>query len=195
MLDAVCFKRHTAQRGQAESLDSHDGLKPSPQAIRVFKRQHQPVCEAYCAFSPCHEKQNCLHTFSARCRPPGLQKRRGSEAGRNALDSKSSYGLIARTWVRIPPSPPYRMQGPENTNVSGAFYRVHPLIASAFLCGNVLERSKPSPRHGDVISGTGADFIHTPINNAMLRDSRQRTQKTHTRVAITPRIQRWRVWH
>lgn len=109
MLDAVCFKRHTAQRGQAESLDSHDGLKPSPLAVRVFKRQHQPACEAYCAFSPCHEKQNCLHTFSARCRPPGLQKRRGSEAGRNALDSKSSYGLIARTWVRIPPSPPLNM--------------------------------------------------------------------------------------
>ena len=87
------------------------------------------------------------------------------------------------------------MQDPGITNVSGVFYRVHPLIASAFLCGNVLERSKPSPRHGDVISGTGADFIHTSINNAMLRDSRQRTQKTRTRVAATPRIQRWRVWH
>lgn len=34
------------------------------------------------------------------------QERRGSEVGRNALDSKSSYRLIAGTWVRIPPSPP-----------------------------------------------------------------------------------------
>ena len=106
VLDAACFKRHTAQRGQAEPLNSHDGLKPSLLGAREGKRQHQPVCEAYCAFSPCHEKQNCLHTFSARCRPPGLQKRRGSEAGRNALDSKSSYRLIPGTWVRIPPSPP-----------------------------------------------------------------------------------------
>ncbi len=30
-----------------------------------------------------------------------------AKSGRNALDSKSSYGLIARTWVRIPPSPPF----------------------------------------------------------------------------------------
>ncbi|ADU62478.1 Integrase catalytic region [Pseudodesulfovibrio aespoeensis Aspo-2] len=29
-----------------------------------------------------------------------------AKSGRNALDSKSSYGLTARTWVRIPPSPP-----------------------------------------------------------------------------------------
>ena len=28
-------------------------------------------------------------------------------SGRNGLDSKSSWGLVTPTWVRIPPSPPH----------------------------------------------------------------------------------------
>ena len=77
--------------------------------------------------------------------------RRGSEAGRNALDSKSSYRLIAGTWVRIPPSPPFMpcLAPPDARNEALVFSRAGgPAFQegrSAFLLGAFLPfRQRPS---------------------------------------------------
>ena len=94
-----CRSDHTPDR-QVRSVVKRTGAAMPAALFPVLPLPEKAAGMGYCR----HEKD--LPALRLYDRNHFSHLRRGSEAGRNALDSKSSYRLIAGTWVRIPPSPP-----------------------------------------------------------------------------------------
>ena len=95
-----CRSDHTPDR-QVRSVVKRTGAAMPAALFPVLPLPEKAAGMGYCR----HEKD--LPALRLYDRSHFSRLRRGSEAGRNALDSKSSYRLIAGTWVRIPPSPPF----------------------------------------------------------------------------------------
>lgn len=95
-----CRSDHTPDR-QVRSVVKRTGAAMPAALFPVLPLPEKAAGMGYCR----HEKD--LPALRLYDRNHFSRLRRGSEAGRNALDSKSSYRLIAGTWVRIPPSPPF----------------------------------------------------------------------------------------
>ena len=96
-----CRSDHTPDR-QVRSVVKRTGAAMPAALFPVLPLPEKAAGMGYCR----HEKD--LPALRLYDRNHFSHLRRGSEAGRNALDSKSSYRLIAGTWVRIPPPPPFK---------------------------------------------------------------------------------------